>query len=213
MSGWRLAGRFIKSIPFIGDVAAAGLELADPTEPLQKNIKDAVIIGGGGLAASLATGGLDAVPSLANLAVDLAGQVTNNKNIQQLGQKLDYIDPTSYLQYASDASHYGKGIAINQDTRYAKVGALNPEIVRRQQQLQRAANPAPTAYATGSDNPKIGLEQAPMEGGGQEAPNPLTSVQRRIAITPDTIDAIEQALEQMNFANQIAAMYSNKAGA
>lgn len=206
-----MAGRFLKSLPFVGDIVGGGLELMDPTEPLQKNIKDAVVIGGGGLLASAATGGLDAIPSLANFAVDLAGMATNNKDIIALGEKLDYIDPQSYLQFAADASHYGKGIAINQNTRFAKVGALNPELIKQQQQVQTTATPAPTAYETGSDNPKTGIEQAPMEGGGQEAPNPLTSVQQRISITPDTIDAIEQALEQMRFVNQIADLYAQKA--
>lgn len=183
----------------------------DPTESLTKNIKDAAIIGGGGFVTSLATGGLDAVPSLANLAVDLAGAATGNKQIIALGQKLDYVDPLSYLQAASDKAHYGKSFGLNMDTRMAQVAALNPDLISRQQQAQVSAKPAPTAYETGSDNPKIGVEQAPLRGGGQEAPNPLTSAKQRIAITPDTIDQLEAALEQMAFVNQIAGLYAQSA--
>lgn len=211
MAKERLAGRFLKSLPFVGDIAGAGFELMDPTESLTKNIKDAAIIGGGGFIGSLATGGLDAVPSLANLAVDLAGAATGNKQIVALGQRLDYVDPLSYLQAASDKVHYGKSLGLNLDNRMARVAALNPELVKRQQQAQKAARPAPTAYETGSDNPKIGVEQAPLRGGGQEAPNPLTSVKQRIAITPDTIDQLEAALEQMAFVNQVAGMYAKSA--
>ena len=43
MAGFKLAGRFIKSLPVVGDIAAGGMELMDPMEPLQKNIKDALM--------------------------------------------------------------------------------------------------------------------------------------------------------------------------
>lgn len=204
----RFAGsRFIRALPFVGDIAAGGLEIMDPTESIQKNIKDALIIGGGGFAASLATGGLDAVPSLANFAVDAAASVTGNKDLKKLGDKLDYVDPTSYLQYVSDAAHYGKGISISTDQRFARLDAMNSEQIRRQQQTQASARPAPTAFETGSDNPKIGIETAPLRGGGQDAVSPLTSANLRVSITPDTIDEIEAAVQNLSIVKGMTARY------
>ena len=204
----RFAGsKVIRALPFIGDIAGFGMELADPTEAIDKNIKDALIIGGGGLLASLATGGLDAVPSLANFAVDAAASVTGNKDLKKLGEKLDYVDPTSYLQFASDAAHYGKGINLETDKRFAQIDALNARKIRHQQQTQAAARPAPTAFETGSDNPKIGIESAPMRGGGQDAVNPLTSATLRVSITPDTIDEIEAMVKNLSIVNDVTARY------
>ena len=208
MAAPRFAGsRVIRALPFIGDIAGAGLELMDPTESAQKNIKDALILGGGGLAASFATGGLDAVPSLANFAVDAAASVTGSKDLKKLGDKLDYVDPMSYLQYVSDAAHYGKGLSISTDQRLAKVDVLNSERIRRQQQTQTAARPAPTAFETGSDNPKIGIETAPLRGGGQDAVSPLTSANLRVSITPDTIDEIEAAVQNLVIVKDMTARY------
>ena len=204
----RFAGsRFVRALPFIGDIAGAGLELMDPSESIQKNIKDALIIGGGGFAASLATGGLDAVPSLANFAVDAAAAATGNKDLKKLGQQLDYVDPTSYLQYASDAAHYGKGLSIETDKRYAQLDAMNAQRIRHQQQTQIAARPAPTAFETGSDNQKIGIEGAPLRGGGQEAVSPLTSANLRVSITPDTIDQIEAMVKNLSVVNDVTSRY------
>lgn len=208
MAAPRFAGsKVIRAIPFIGDIASFGLELADPSEAMDKNIKDALVIGGGGLLASFATGGLDAVPSLANFAVDAAAAATGNKDLKKLGQKLDYVDPTSYLQFAADAVHYGKGINLETDKRYAQIDALNARKIRHQQQAQAAARPNPTAFETGSDNPKIGIETAPMRGGGQEAVSPLTSATLRVSITPDTIDEIEAAVKNLAIVNDVTARY------
>ena len=209
MAAPRFAGsKALRAIPFVGDIAGFGLELADPSEAFDKNIKDALIIGGGGLLASFATGGLDAVPTLANFAVDADAAVTGNKDLKKLGQKLDYVDPTSYLQFASDAAHYGKGINLETDKRFAQIDALNAKKIRHQQQAQAAARPAPTAFETGSDNPKIGLESAPMRGGGQEAASSLTSAGLRVSITPDTIDEIEAAVKNLAIVNDVAARYA-----
>ncbi len=64
--------RFLKVLPFIGDAINFGAYLADSSEPsLEQRIRNAIIIGGGGALASLATGGLDAVPA----AIEFAGDV------------------------------------------------------------------------------------------------------------------------------------------
>jgi len=204
----RFAGsRLLRSLPFVGDIVGAGLELMDPSEAIDKNIKDALIIGGGGLLTSAATGGLDAIPSLANFAVDAAAMVTGNKDLQKLGEKLDYVDPVSYMQYMSDAAHYGKGISLSTEQRYAAIEALNASRTRNQQRTQTAARPAPTAFQTGSDNPKTGTETAPLQGGGQDAVSPLTSANLRVSITPDTIDEIEAAVRNYAVVKDLTARY------
>ncbi len=208
MAAPRFAGsRLLRSLPFVGDIVGAGLELMDPSEAIDKNIKDALIIGGGGLLTSAATGGLDAIPSLANFAVDAAAMVTGNKALEKLGDQLDYVDPTSYLQYASDALQYGKGISLSTNQRYAAIEALNAKRTREQQKTQIAARPAPTAFQNGSDNPKIGNEMAPLQGGGQDAVSPLTSANLRVSITPDTIDQIEEAVRNYAVVKDLTNRY------
>ena len=70
--------RFLKSLPVIGDAAnflfylyPEFLESGFNRRPTEQDVRNAVIIGGGGLAASLATGGLDAVPAVIEFAGDV----------------------------------------------------------------------------------------------------------------------------------------------
>jgi|TARA_R100000084_G_C4632485_1_gene139124 hypothetical protein len=57
--------RFGKYIPLLGDLANIALYLAEEDEPSpEQRFRNAVIIGGGGALASLATGGLDVIPAI-----------------------------------------------------------------------------------------------------------------------------------------------------
>lgn len=70
--------RFFQSLPVVGDAANFLMYLYPDffnsgfsKPPTEQDVRNAVIIGGGGLAASLATGGLDAVPAVIEFAGDV----------------------------------------------------------------------------------------------------------------------------------------------
>ena len=56
------------------------LTLDSVEPPTEQDVRNAVIIGGGGLAASLATGGLDAVPAVIEFAGDVGESLGLPKN-------------------------------------------------------------------------------------------------------------------------------------
>ena len=65
-SGFKKA---LSKLPFVGDALNIGVELFNPSEPdpIQK-MKNALFVSGGGAAASLLTGGADAIPAFMELA-------------------------------------------------------------------------------------------------------------------------------------------------
>lgn len=71
--------KILNATPFLGDAYVVGSELFNPDEPdpLQR-IRNAVIVGGGGLAASALTGGLDAIPQGLEL-LGIAGQAFEDR--------------------------------------------------------------------------------------------------------------------------------------
>jgi hypothetical protein len=72
----RVAGQIFQKVPLIGDALAVGAELFNPKEPsLRQRAQNAAIVGGGGLAASAATGGLDAIPQIIDLVTEFTGPV------------------------------------------------------------------------------------------------------------------------------------------
>jgi len=73
-----LLRRFASKLPFIGDVYTIVSELTDPDEPsLEQRVRNAVIVGGGGLAASALTAGADAVPAV----LQAFGNVGKDQNL------------------------------------------------------------------------------------------------------------------------------------
>ena len=94
-----------KGIPFIGDLYQIGVEFSDKDIPLGQRALNALVVGGGGLAASAATGGIDqylAIP-------DIAGTV---------GKSLDLPENPDYDKAAAlNIEHYLREAAY-------KLGAL-----------------------------------------------------------------------------------------
>ena len=109
----RLAGqpgkKLMKAIPFAGDIYATGLELFNKEEPnpIQRAL-NAVIVGGGGAAASFASAGLDAVPAFIELSEHLMKGANTRydtplgpKNLQQLQGCSPALNVEHYLRSAS----------------------------------------------------------------------------------------------------------------
>ena len=69
MAGGSVFKKALSKLPFVGDALNIGVELFNPSEPdpIQK-MKNALFVSGGGAAASLLTGGADAIPAFMELA-------------------------------------------------------------------------------------------------------------------------------------------------
>ena len=69
MAGSGAFKKALGELPFVGDLINVGVELFNPseTDPIQK-MKNALFVSGGGAAASLLTGGADAIPAFMELA-------------------------------------------------------------------------------------------------------------------------------------------------
>jgi len=86
--GFKLAGRFLKYVPFAGDIAVGVKELYDRDEAsAAQRILNALIIGGGGAAASAATGGVDFIPAVVG---NFADTPLENFNPETILRRLAY---------------------------------------------------------------------------------------------------------------------------
>jgi hypothetical protein len=71
-AGFRMAGRFLRNVPFVGDAVTAVTELVAPPYPepsWKQRIVNAITTGAGGAAASAVTGGLDFIPAVTPLVL------------------------------------------------------------------------------------------------------------------------------------------------
>jgi|TARA_R100000081_G_scaffold83438_1_gene51494 hypothetical protein len=101
MADFRLAGKFMKSIPYIGDAIGVVQELTNPYESdLGQKMMNAGIVGLGEVGASVLTGGLDAVPDALELATAL-GYEADDPIINRLQKIAPLIQPEHYLRLLS----------------------------------------------------------------------------------------------------------------
>jgi hypothetical protein len=102
-----LLRRFASKLPFIGDAINFGAYLIDSKEPsLEQRVRNAVLVGGGGAAASALTGGLDAVPALVELFGDLG---------QELNVKKTPVDPVFQVASPLNVENYLREYAYSMD--------------------------------------------------------------------------------------------------
>jgi len=90
----RLAGRnpafrraLVKTIPYLGDAFAAGIELfnAKESDPIQR-LKNAAVVGGGGALASTATSGMDFIPQV----LEAVGKYAADR---EATGEMEFVDP------------------------------------------------------------------------------------------------------------------------
>lgn len=210
-AGGGVAGKTFRALPFIGDAGAAVLEFTDNKEPVQKNALDAVIVGGGGALASLATAGMDFWPqvgvgvlnSVNPVAQTFLGRTGGEGRVRKVFNDAthasNYIDPTNWLRAASDKIYYGRDFGIQPGGREQQIAAYNAaknaSQTRLAQRDQKTNMPASTTSQTGSDTPKQPNAPAATSGSTTNESAPLTNTpQLRVSITPANLNAVEQAV-------------------
>ena len=111
----RLAGEFVKKIASnydtplkklagAADAQAIGFDLNSPEPDPVQRFKNAVIVGGGGIAASAATGGLDVIPFAVELYNEMAKQNDWPRGPREVQDALDsapLFNPENYLRLAA----------------------------------------------------------------------------------------------------------------
>ena len=121
--------RFLKVLPFIGDAINVGAYLADSSEPsLEQKIRNAIIIGGGGALASLATGGLDAIPAVIEFAGDVGESYGLPKtDLEPVFQAAPLLNIENYLREYSYSMDPDKNIPESEDKlrRYKEYLGIN----------------------------------------------------------------------------------------
>ena len=123
MADFRLAGKFMKSLPFLGDAAGVAMELTDPNEPdMGQRMMNAGVVGLGEIGASALSGGLDFVPDVLELGTAL-GIEAGDPIINRLQKISPLINPEHYLRMLS----YGGDHKPTRDhLERAKEAALTP---------------------------------------------------------------------------------------
>ena len=117
--------RFLKALPYVGDLINFGAYLVDSNEPSpEQRLRNALIIGGGGALASLATGGLDAIPALMELAGDFGEALDVKKTpVDPAFQAAPILNVENYLREYSYSMDPDREIPESEDKlrRFKKV--------------------------------------------------------------------------------------------
>ena len=121
--------RFLKVLPFIGDLINVGAYLTDSSEPSEEQrIRNAIIIGGGGALASLATGGLDAIPAVIEFAGD-AGETLGlpKTDAEPVFQAAPLLNIENYLREYAYSMNPERNIPESEDKlrRYKEFVGIN----------------------------------------------------------------------------------------
>ena len=117
MADFRLAGKFMKSIPYIGDAIGVVQELTNPHESdLGQKMMNAGIVGLGEVGASVLTGGLDFVPDALEIATAL-GYEADDPVINRLQKIAPLIQPEHYLRLLSYGGKHAPTEALLEQAR------------------------------------------------------------------------------------------------
>ena len=221
-----LLRRFASKLPFIGDVYTIVSELTDPDEPsLEQRVRNAVIVGGGGLAASALTAGADAVPAV----LQAFGNVGKDQNlpptpINPVFEIAPLLNVENYLREYSYSMDPNRKIPETKDElrRFKKVfsdlqelermvedfklvhGGAPPEVVTDPQpQLQPQPQTEPQLQPQPQTEPQLQLQpqsQPQLQPQLQLQPQPQTKPEIKIA----SKEMIESYKDEI--ADRIAAM-------
>lgn len=102
--------RFAKAVPFLGDALAIGAELANPQEPsIAQRVINAAVVGGGGMATSAITGGLDAIPQFVQLASEYTGGPKGPEKLRQLQSCAPALNAEEHFRELSTRAGSGRG--------------------------------------------------------------------------------------------------------
>lgn len=132
MPDFRLAGKFMKALPFLGDATGVVMELTDPNEPdLGQRMMNAGVVGLGEVGASVLTGGADLVPDLFEIATEL-GVKTDEPVIDRLQKISPLLNPEHYLRILSyGGSHEPTEAHLEKARKYALTPAEDQSVMGR----------------------------------------------------------------------------------
>jgi len=211
-----LLRRFASKLPFIGDVYTIVSELTDPDEPsLEQRVRNAVIVGGGGLAASALTAGADAVPAV----LQAFGNVGKDQNlpptpINPVFEIAPLLNVENYLREYSYSMDPNRKIPETKDElrRFKKVFSDLQELERMVEDFKLVHGGAPPEVVTDPQpqlqpqpqtEPQLQLQLQPqlqLQLQLQPQPQPQTKPEIKIA----SKEMIESYKDEI--ADRIAAM-------
>jgi len=89
---------FFKALPVVGDIINVASELANPEASPAQRIVNAGVVGGGGLLASAATGGLDFIPQAVDFVNDLQGGPKGPQKLREMQACATVANPDKHLR-------------------------------------------------------------------------------------------------------------------
>jgi hypothetical protein len=133
--------RFAKAVPFLGDALAVGAELINPREPrIGQRVVNAAVVGGGGMATSAVTAGLDAIPQFVQLANEYTGGPVGPQKLRQLQSCAPALNAEEHLRELSTRAASGQGSGFY-GTRFAgSLGACGKAFTPNVRTVQEAQN-------------------------------------------------------------------------
>ena len=221
-----LLRRIASKLPLVGDVYTIASELIDPDEPSpEQRVRNAVIVGGGGLLASALTSGTDAIPAF----LQVFGNIGKDKNlpptpINPVFEIAPLLNVENYLREYSYSMDPNRKIPETKDElrRFKKVfsdlqelermvedfklvhGGAPPEVVTDPQpQLQPQPQTEPQLQPQPQTEPQLQLQpqsQPQLQPQLQLQPQPQTKPEIKIA----SKEMIESYKDEI--ADRIAAM-------
>ena len=202
-----LLRRIASKLPLVGDVYTIASELIDPDEPSpEQRVRNAVIVGGGGLLASALTSGTDAIPAF----LQVFGNIGKDKNlpptpINPVFEIAPLLNVENYLREYSYSMDPNRKIPETKDElrRFKKVfsdlqelermvedfklvhGGAPPEVVTdTQPQLQPQPQTEPQLQPQPQTEPQLQLQpqsQPQLQPQLQLQPQPQTKPEIKIA--------------------------------
>ena len=202
-----LLRRIASKLPLVGDVYTIASELIDPDEPSPEQlVRNAVIVGGGGLLASALTSGTDAIPAF----LQVFGNIGKDKNlpptpINPVFEIAPLLNVENYLREYSYSMDPNRKIPETKDElrRFKKVfsdlqelermvedfklvhGGAPPEVVTdTQPQLQPQPQTEPQLQPQPQTEPQLQLQpqsQPQLQPQLQLQPQPQTKPEIKIA--------------------------------
>ena len=137
--------KLLQAIPFAGDIVIGATELIpqdavpiDAIKPLfspepdaGQRLRNAISVGGGGFGASALTGGLDAVPAIAEITGVAGEAIGAPKGPQALNDLVGCSPALNVEHYLRSASYAGRNTESNQIIRKAGERCMN--VIRNSQ--------------------------------------------------------------------------------
>ena len=142
--------RFARAVPFLGDALAVGAELVNPQEPsIPQRVLNAAVVGGGGMATSAVTAGLDAIPQFVQLANEYTGGPVGPQKLRQMQACAPALNAEEHLRELSTRAGSGRGSGFYANRFAGSLGACGKAFtpdVRNTRDAQRYGQMLGTSF-------------------------------------------------------------------